>query len=469
MEDLVHQLLYAPPDRRAEDIQRAECLHDEIVPTQNYPLEFLTYRITDHRVPEQRDTTLVGKALQPDLRLLIDSLSRSIDLPPSTTEIEESTQELASRMSVSTKTIERWRSAGLRWRWITPTPGSRKRVVFPRSGIDFFLSTQGERAQSAASFSRIPQRQRAKLIARARKLAQGADLSLNQAAVHLARRTERGLETIRQLLEQHERSNPHDPIFADRTQPLTPAQRIAIARSFRRGARMSHLCKKYNRTRSTIYRTVNAIRGQEASAHELGYIALPTFEREDADEVILRPLTDPPSRQRKSVSPGAIAALPRPLQPFYENPLPSQRTMTALLVRYNYLKFRAALGREAITPTTSRAGDLDRFEALIAQVHATRSDILGAALPMVLSVCVRHQTGAAERAYDLIDLIHYGNAHLAKLVEAFDISRNTRFESALTNHLMRELATYRPPKPRVGVKIKTQRILDWLADTGVAE
>lgn len=467
IEDLAHQLLYAPSDRRAEDIQRTEQLHDEIDPTRNYPLEFLTYRITDHRIPLESNTTLVGQAVQPDLRLLIDSLSKSIELPPSKTEDEESTAQLATRMSVSEKTIARWREDGLRWRWVTPVPGSRKRVAFPLSAVNFFFSTQSKRVQQAATFTRMTPAQRTKLLTRAKKMAQSAEVSLNQVAKHLARRTGRGLETIRQLLEHHDRDHPDDLIFADRTGTLTPTQRRAIVRSYRQGQSVTRICRKIDRTRSTVYRVINAQRAEAAIAFDLNFIASPMFDRDDADEVILRPLSDSPSRKRKPVADLAIAALPVSLRPYYAHPLPSHRIMHALMVRYNYLKSRAALARQPIETGPTRAGDLDHFESLMGQVKEAHAKALHAALPMVLSVCVRHQTGTAGKASKLLDLLTFGHAVLLPHLESFEIGLSARFESVLTNRLLRDLATARPRKAIENSERQTHRIIQWLADTGV--
>ena len=80
--ELTHQLLLAPSPKRVEQVRRAERLHDEIDVDRNYPLHFVTFRITGYR-SESDDATLVGAALRADLRLLIDMLSRSVGMPRS--------------------------------------------------------------------------------------------------------------------------------------------------------------------------------------------------------------------------------------------------------------------------------------------------------------------------------------------------------------------------------------------------
>ena len=115
--DFARQLLFTPKSRRAEQITRAEALHDLIEPTQNYPFDFINYRITGyHSESETQDTTiLVGEALLPDLRLVIEELCQSNETLP----VDEPMTDLATlakELNVSTKTIHRWRDHGLRWR-----------------------------------------------------------------------------------------------------------------------------------------------------------------------------------------------------------------------------------------------------------------------------------------------------------------------------------------------------------------
>ena len=77
LRDLVQQLRFVPAARRAEQVRRAEQLHDEIDPQAVYPLDYLVYRITRYRHDHDEDVLLVGEAVTADLRLLIDELSRS--------------------------------------------------------------------------------------------------------------------------------------------------------------------------------------------------------------------------------------------------------------------------------------------------------------------------------------------------------------------------------------------------------
>src|SRR5690606_13154618 len=155
LEDLARQFLFAPPAKRAEHVRRAERLHDEIGEQRNYPLDFLVYRITGYRRDRGDSVLLVGEAILPDLRLIIDHLSRSVDLPMGEGEPAETAEQLAQRLNVSTKTISRWRKLGLRWRWAVPAAGGRKQIVFTQSAVEHFTARHAERVDKAARFSQI--------------------------------------------------------------------------------------------------------------------------------------------------------------------------------------------------------------------------------------------------------------------------------------------------------------------------
>ena len=440
IEQFAAQLLYAPPARRVEDIRRAERLHDELDPAHNYPFEFLAYRITDHRLTEPDGTTLVGEAVLPDLRLLIDSLSRSIRLAPSQVETEETTAELAARLAVSEKTIARWRRSGLRWRWVMPDEGGRKGVVFPASAVAHFLSHEDDKASKASAFSRMTSAQRRSVIEQAKALLMGEPLSLNQVATRIAAHTGRGLETIRELLQKHERDHMGAPMFGQHDAPLTGQQRSAIERAYDEGEPVADIAARFGRTRSTVYRAIHRRRAQRALRRAVVFVGSPTFDRDDADEVLLRPIAPPGARARR-LDTKVISGLSTSVQPHFDRPLPPDRLMVALLLRYNYLKHLCAKAQRELRGTTARASVLDRFDSLLERAQHARSCCCHAALPLALSVCQRHLlAGSGSQKMPLSHLLLSAFGVLTDLVESHDAARSARFESVLTNRLLRAFA-----------------------------
>lgn len=463
--ELTRQLLMAPPERRAEQVPRIEQLHDEIDQSASYPLDYLAYRITRFRREGDASLVLVGEAVLPDLRLMIDALSRSIDLPIDSAPGTLTVEDLATKLNVSTKTITRWRQAGLRWRWVVPTLGGRKTVALTPQAVERFSAVNKERVEKASQFSQMTPDDRRKLIDRARRIATGRDVSLNQVAAHLSRRTGRALETIRQLLEAHDRDNPQRRIFQD-DGPISPQQKRLIARAYRMGVSVGKMSQRFGRSRATIYRVINEKRAATARRLPLHYVESPTFGRPDADEVILRGDLEPyPANRPRHVSAVPVDDLPQPLRPLYRQPMIDDVRQRSLFVRFNYLKFKAAMIRDGLDRYEPRAADLDAFEKCIKQARQIRDLLVKANLPTVLSVAKRQLIGSPERTTNrLLQLLELGVPVLIAAVDEYQASRSQTFSSFLTNRLMQHFVAVQVNGGRAHRRLSAEQLLRRMVD-----
>ena len=454
-----------------------ERLHDEIDPQSTYPLDYIIYRLMRYRRDSSESVLLIGEALLPDLRLMIDTLSRSADLPIGADPGTRTAEQLAQQFDVSTKTITRWRKAGLRWRWVVPDNG-RKQVGFTAQAVERFVAANRERVERASSFSQIEPQQRRQILDRARRIARGREVSLNQVAVHLAHRTGRALETIRQILEQHERQHPDNPIFAIDRSPLSPREKRIIARAYRMGVGVSRIAQHYNRTRSTIYRIISERRAAAANRMRLTWIASPIFTRDDADEVILRGDADPyPADQPRIPSSVPIDDLPKPLRPLYRQPPIQDKRQRSLFVRYNYLKFKAAKIQRKMDRYDPRVADLNAFEGCLKQARQIRDVLVKANLSVVLSVTRRHLVGRDDRStHRLLSMLELGVPILIESVDRYNAARSQTFASFLTNRLMQEFAALdapqHPDRPqraqrRMSAEQLLRRMVDQANESGV--
>ncbi len=459
LDDLTRQLLYAPAERRESQVRRAEALHDILEPEQNYPLDFFVYRITGYHAESDGDTLLVGAAAAPDLRLMIDKLSRSLRMVVTDGETIETPDALADRLNVTTKTLTRWRKLGLRWRWMMLAGGRRLRVVYPRDGVDAFLERHGQRVEQAGAFTQLEPDLKQSLLERARRIAEVRDVSLNQVASHLSKRTGRALETIRQLLDKHDRENADDPIFKDRTGPLKWKQKRLIARAVRVGIPVSKLCRRFKRTRSTVHRAVRDHKAATYRRLRIAYHTSPTFERDDADEVILRPNSDPDfepalpapdtpddaatldeapkrpseagevvgaSRQRHSSR--YVEDLPHALRPLFQRPMLDEARQLAMFVRLNYLKYKIDQRRDTLDTYEPRARDLDAIADLLRQVKRVRQRLVEANLSTVLSVARQQLMGVDDpKGRKLIALLESGERVLIDAVDRFNPFQDQTF------------------------------------------
>ena len=460
--ELARQLLFSPPAKRVEQVYRAEELHDQVDPDVNYPFDFVSYRITGYQTESVEPTVLVGTALLPDLRLLIDQLSRSVAIRHDPDEPIETIQTLADRLNVSTKTIERYRRFGLRWRWVRPAEGGRRFIAFTADAVECFMTRHGQRGQRAGQFTQIEAADRQKLIERARLIATDRKLSLNQVARQLARESDRAVETIRLVLEQHDRTQIDQPIFPDRTGQLTSRQKELITRALRRGVPVQRLADRFGRTRSTIYRAARDRRAAQVRRLTILYIRSPDFDRDDADD--LMPYTkdedpSPPPLPRDATA--NLDDLPPPLRAPYGCGGMTAERQGSVLVRFNFLKFTAARLRDGLDRYEPRVRDLDRIEAFLEQSARLRRRLVEANLHLVLSVARRHLIDQPEKSTArLAELLAVGNEVLLQAIEEFDVTQKQTFDSYVTYRFIRRFAV---------LSAEAGRAQRWLSDEQWAE
>jgi len=473
LRELTQELAYAPSQRRAQQVRRAERLHDEIEPTATYPQEYVVYRVTGYR-PERSDgLLLVGQAVAADLRLLIDRVSGQDGVPPDEEDPAQPVAEVARRLGVSVKTIERWRHDGLRWRYelvptndkATSSAQSEPRLVIPQRALEQYRATRGRRVDKAQRFRRMDAATRDAVLRRARRLAAATDASLNRIASHLARRTGWGAETVRLMLLQHEERHPDEPIFRNRTAPLTPRDQRLIARAYRMGVPMARLCERFGRTRAAIYRVLRLRRARALHRLKITYVPAPIFERDDAHEVILRPQSHPLSVAGPA-EPTPLKDVPESLWPLYARYEPSSDAVRSMFARYNFLKFRAAQMRDQLDRYEPRVQDMDRVEADLAQARLAWCRLVQAGLPVVLTAARRQLADpATASSTPLTELLEIGHRVLLDWIERFDSGRQQSFRQSLQYTLMRAYVDADRDTHRPGRRVSGEALLRQLNET----
>ena len=442
MAELTRQLLVSPAEKRIEQVRQAERLHDEIDLQRNYPFDFVNYRITGYR-SEADDATLVGEPLQADLRLMIDMLSRSVGMPRIKQEPIQTAHELAIQLGVSTKTIERWRKMGLRWRWVEPlSPGGRKQLVFSKLAAQQFVKGHVERVARAQRFTKLDDQSRSQLIAQARQIARQPGMSLFRTARTIARDSGRAIETIRQLLEQHDQRHPENKIFVDHVGPLNSRQKQIIARAHRMKVPVDKIASHFRRTRATIHRVLRERRAIALQRTRIDYVMSPIFARDDAEEVLLRP-EPTTSGQRPAGLEAALAGLAEPIRAIYDRPtLPVDRQRT-LIVQMHYLKYRASHLCGRLDRHSPSVSDMHKIESFLQQAATVRSRLVHAHLPHVLVAAHLHFSGGDDQMdAQLIDLLELGNRNLIAAVDTYDFTQRQSFVPYLNWTIKRSFARY---------------------------
>jgi RNA polymerase primary sigma factor len=445
------QVRFAPREKKLEQIAQAEKLLGELDPDRTYTYEYVCYRITNYRpeaTPQQR---ISGKEASHDLRLFVEDVSDSADVPiESVGQRVLTVEELAKQFNVSTKTISRWRYLGLVSRRFMMD--GRKRVGFLQSSVDHFIERNAERVQRGSHFSQLTSEEREMIIDRARRLA-AAGASSADVTKRLAQRMNRSVETIRYTLKQFDRDHPQWAIFPESHGPLSLDAKRKIIQQYQRGESVEELAKRFNRTRTSIYRILSEMRARRIMELPLDCIPNELFEkihsrRQEAKLIGPLPPSEEPAKKTRLPS-----GLPPYLASLYEVPLLSRRQEAFLFRKMNYLKYRAARLRGKLDSERPKSGLMEQIEHLYDEAVATKNQITRSNLRLVVSIAKRH-VGPVENFFELVS---DGNMSLMRAVEKFDYARGNKFSTYASWAIMKNFARTIPDEHRHHDRFRTSQ------------
>ncbi|MEQ8791820.1 MAG: sigma-70 family RNA polymerase sigma factor [Pirellulaceae bacterium] len=425
------QAKYAPRDKKLEQIDRAERLLSELNADRTYPYEFVCYRITDFRPEASPSLKMTGEEAKHDLRLLIEDLSDSANVPwDDAGEPVHTVEDLSRMFNVSTKTISRWRQQGLVSRRFVCD--GRKRVGFLQSSVERFVARNEDRVKRGERFSQLTDEDRSEIVERARRLARAGGCP-SEVARRIAKRMSRSVETIRYTLKQFDRKHPDLAVFPNHSGPLNEDSKRRIYQQHRRGTTVDALAKRYCRTKTSIYRIVNEMRARRILELPLDYIYNEIFDKSDVENEIMGPM---PEAERATRRVRAPAGLPPYLASLYEVPLLNREQEYHLFRQFNYLKHKAKKLSEKLDPARAKGSVMDRIEALYDQAVKLKNQIVQANLRLVVSIAKRH-VGATD---DFFQLVSDGNMSLIRAVEKFDYARGNKFSTYASWAIMKNFA-----------------------------
>lgn len=111
---LLMQLRFASPKHRRKQFDAAAKLLSIIDPDKEYPFDFVCFRITGFLPKAAEHQLIKGDELADDLQVFVSKLSSRLAVPASLqNEKVYSVDDLANRLNISRKTIDRWRKRGL--------------------------------------------------------------------------------------------------------------------------------------------------------------------------------------------------------------------------------------------------------------------------------------------------------------------------------------------------------------------
>lgn len=443
------QVRFAPREKKLEQVDRAERLLLELEDGRTYTYEYICYRVTSFRPEAYPDVRMRGHEASHDLRLFVEDVSDSADLPVE--EVAEpvlTVDELSRRFQVSTKTISRWRQQGLVSRRFVFD--GRKRVGFLESSVDRFVRTNGDRVRRGAQFSQLTIDEREKIIDFARRLAEKGGCPAD-VTKRLARKMGRSVETIRYTLKQFDRDHPDAAIFPDNTGPLRADTKQKIYRKYRRGEAVESLAKAFCRTKTSIYRIIGEMRAKRIMELPLDFIPNDKFrlvrtEKQEREICSPMPRSEEPTKKARLPS-----GLPPYLASLYDVPLLNREQEGHLFRRMNFLKYRASRLRETLEPGHPKSVLMDQIERLYDQAVATKNEIISANLRLVVSIAKRH-VGQSENFFELVS---DGNMSLIRAVEKFDFARGNKFSTYASWAIMKNYARTIPDELRHRDRFRT--------------
>ena len=454
---LLMQLRFTPQEKRRRELEAAERLFSLVDANKQYPFDFVCFHITGYHPKGALDHELIGGAdLLEDLEQFISRLSRKLATPVSEqTEKVYAVEELAERFKVSTKTIQRWRKKGLLVRKFVFEDGSH-RLGFLESVVESFARNNPKLVVKAHPFKRLTAKQRQQIVRQARSLASRTSLSRYRIIGQISKDFNVAHETVRCVMQSYEQQHPDDPVFQRPPGRMEPTEAAELFRLHKQGLGPRELMKRFDRSRSTIYRIIHQRRALSMLARKVQFVPNPEFQADHAKEQILLanswqapdgpPQVERPQPQWK-VEPFEFvgedlstssrqALLPEYLQVLKSTPVLSRDQEIDLFRRYNFLKYLVATDRHQLKLANVSAALLARLEGYLDEAEEIRRVLVEANLRLVVSIASKHTTGGA----NFLDLVSKGNFALIQAVEEYDYASDVRFSRLAALSIAKEYA-----------------------------
>ena len=460
--ELAHQLTLSPRRQRLAQIAGAEKLLELIESGRDYPYDFVCFHLTGYRpLKPSGKSTLQGEGLISDLVRLIEHLSQTSAIPVAALRgVVHTQEELSQRLSVSTKTIARWRQRGLSgWRVLDADRVSR--LVFTERALQRFVARNRDLVLRGGAFKQLSATEREGIIERCREILTERRCRLQEVARTIAEETGRAVETIRYTLRRYDRESS-TPLFGTDGRPSVPESYTEIYRLSQSGMAAPAIAERFAMSAARVRRICNEMRAYGLHNRKLTCVYHPEFDLEDAEARIL----DSPEPEATEVkTTRAPSGAPAYLKALYRVPLLTAEQERDLFRRYNYCKHRATQLIDALEPCKASAAALDAIDAYMCRADAYQQRLIKANLRLVVNIANRHL-----RNGNLFELVSDGNMSLMRAVERFDYARGFKFSTYASWAIMKNFARTVPEARNHYSRYVTGReeVLDSASDAAAA-
>jgi RNA polymerase sigma factor (sigma-70 family) len=422
------QVRFAPPGRRLEQVSRAQKLLSELDPKKQYPYTFVCFRVTDFRPDAQEDELISGGDLQHDLPLFIKRVERSIPPLPIEQAVEPmlTLEEISAQFNVSTKTISRWRLKGLIGRRVIVK--GRIQLGFPKSIVDQFVDLNQDRVQRSGRFSHLTDEEKEEILRLAREKALAGE-TMTATSRWIAKKLGRSIETVRYTLRDYDQANPKKAFFPKVTGPLQDDVKELIFSSYQQGTPVNTLAKKFNRTRTSVYRVINEKRAEMLLEQPIDYIYNSEFDDPSQEATILAPMPDAEEFDEVRKKIRVPKDVPPEFRCDYEMPLLTKEQEQHLFRKMNYLKHKFLRLRNSIDPAAARVQDLNEIEALQNQIREVRDTLIQCNVRLVTNLAKEQSNFSGENIFELKS---DACVSLIKAIEKFNYALGFKFSTYAT-------------------------------------
>jgi len=463
--ELLMQFRFASQKQRRKQLDAAEKLFEAINKDKDYPFEFVCYRLTGfHPKGETAQQLIKGNELFEDLQIFISKISGQLAEPAAEQDEKVYTfEELAKIFNISTKTICRWRKRGLIARKFIFDDG-QKRLGLLQSMVDKFADANPKLITKAITFERTADKQKQQIIRQAIKLAATTGLSRHQIINRIAAKFDKAHETIRYTLLDYEKAHPEKTIFKKPSGVVNSSQAAEIYKLYKQDCDIKDLMKRFNRSKSSIYRIINVRRARALQGKKIEFVASDEFLKDDTGEKILAKPIDMKKKalgiRIKTFELFGDHLLPEYLQILKDALVLNREGEIELFRRYNYLKYLACVKITGIKPNRVSSAKLKEMENYLAQAEDIRKTIIEANLRLVVSIASKH----IRSGVSFPELVSRGNFALINAVEEFDYTTGLRFSKRASLNIAKEYAkvsgkSTEPSRKRAASLVNIQRDL----------
>lgn len=455
LNDLLSQARYAPERQRLIQLDACETLIRLIEPGKTYPFEFVCFHLTGYRPKTDKASRLLSyEQLLSDLPFYAESLSRTMKIPSGVVGQKVYTREsLARRFRVCPKTLSRWQKQGLIGRFLV-FPDGRMKLGYLAASVDYFLQKERQRVARGKNFSLLAESERLAILKRLIRWGRRCPDYRQEAIRRTARKYGRSPETVRSILERHEKQmqlpfpkedTAKGGLFTKRPNGISPEERREICDLNEQGIPVEQLVQRFGRSRTNIYYAINLERAQRLKNMPVEFISCPEFDDNSLKQQILEPPADlfeqadkihllhtPASRFKSAQDLDAYVA------DIQDTSLLNHRQEMFLFRKYNYLKYCAARLQGKIDPQYPQALLLRQVQSFLQQARQIKDLLIRSNLRLVVAVARKHTRHEEE----MLDLISEGNIVLMNAVEKFDFSRGFKFSTYATWAIVKRLASH---------------------------